>query len=113
MKSHIPEMQNVITILDDAMKELKESSKMHGSIEKVIFSVKSLLTEEDKSLSLPITVKRKIKKLITFTVEDHTLYEYRGPFSFLYGTVKMPMNEYRRRCILLAMDIVVFIHSYK
>ncbi|MCX6738424.1 MAG: hypothetical protein NT098_00005, partial [Candidatus Parcubacteria bacterium] len=114
MKIKPIETQNIVVMLDDAMKELKENSKMHGGIEKVIYSVKSLLTEKDKELVLPVTVKRKIIKLITLTAEDDVkmpLFEYQRPFFFIFSIgspTKIPMNEYRRRLVSLAMDIVIF-----
>jgi len=105
--------QNVVVILHDAIKEVKALSPNHGAIERVLYDVKELLTEEDRNLDLPIAVKRKIKKMVLLTIEEPVEKKKKWYHFFCKSEPVVSINEYRLRLITLAMDIVVFIHSYK
>lgn len=101
-------------MLHDSMKELKMISSNHGAIEKVIYETKELLTEEDRNLCLPIAVKRKIKKLIFLTLEGEEPIGPRKWYQFFCKReTHLPLKDYKLRLMMLVMNIVIFIHSYR
>jgi len=105
-------MINIVEMLNECGPELKEHLKeepkiseerkkeLYKDVDRIVHKVKELLTDHDIKLTIPRAAKHLIKELIILKVAD-------------------PMDipgydfEYRIRQIKLAMEIVVFIHSYK